>query len=154
MEFNVSARNPNFALKERLTAAAAEANKLFDDLPPNVDEQTLRNAVREYVRIRYLLEPQDLAESEYFQQLGETSLARGLGMPVETVRKTEFDSKCENTSSTQAKKILLVIALGKRLSISFKPDTTADITTISELCDETYRLLAERAETPKGKARE
>ena len=40
-----------------------------------------------------------------------------------------------------AKKILLIIALGKTLGIETDPERNADITTIAELADYIYEIL-------------
>ena len=65
-------------------------------------------------------------------------------MSIEAVRKNELDSKCEGTSSSMTKKILLTIALNKALEIDIDAETTADITTITELCDAVRAQLLQR----------
>ena len=106
-----------------------------------MDKDKLAQTLREYVRLRYLLEESDMQENDHFNYLGEVSLARGLGLSVDAVRKSELDSKCDGTSSTMAKKILLIIALGKTLGIETDPERNADITTIAELADYIYEIL-------------
>ena len=145
MEYNVSARNPNHALRKRVTDAATRADSLFESWDPREgDEHSFCETVREYVRLRYLLEPEDMLETEYLNHLGEASIARGIGVSIEQVRKNELDSKCEGTSSSMTKKILLTIALTKALEIDIDAETTADITTITELCDAVRAQLLQR----------
>ncbi len=136
MEYNVSARHPNNALKKRAVDAAIRADDLLkSSISQTRDDRSLCEIIKEYLRLRYLLEPKDMDETEYLNHLGETSIARGLGIPVEAVRKNELDSKCTGTSSSMAKKILLVIAINKALSIAIDAETTANMTTVTELCD-------------------
>lgn len=145
MEYNVSARNPNHALKKKVADAASRADSLFESWDPQGnDEHSLCETVKEYVRLRYLLEPEDMLETEHLNHLGEASIARSLGMSIEAVRKNELDSKCEGTSSSMTKKILLTIALNKALRIDIDAETTADITTITELCDAVRAQLLQR----------
>lgn len=145
MEYNVSARNPNHALKKRVTDAAAQADSLLESWDPHEsNEHSLCETVREYVRLRYLLEPEDMLETEYLNHLGEASIARGLGVSIEQVRRNELDSKCEGTSSSMTKKILLVIAINKALGIDIDAETTANVTTITELCDAVRAQLEQR----------
>ena len=145
MEYNISARKTNEELKERLQTAAKRADCALNSLlESDSSKDGVRRAVSEYVRIRYLLEPEDMV-SDALNYLGEASLSRGLGIPVEQVRKSELDSKCENTSSSMTKKILLVIALNKALGIDIDSTRTADIVTLSELCDEVFMLLERKS---------
>lgn len=145
MEYNTSAKGPDIALMNRLTAAAQKADDLLascDVKPMGCSE--LITVLKEYVRLRYLLEESDIQEDEHFGYLGEVSLARSLGMPVEMVRKTEMDSKCEGTSSSMTKKILLILSLGKALGIQTCPERNAEVTTVTELAEYVYELLQER----------
>ena len=142
MEYNTSAKGPNIELKNRLETSADKANELLTRCNvASMDKDKLAQTLREYVRLRYLLEESDMQENDHFNYLGEVSLARGLGLSVDAVRKSELDSKCEGTSSTMAKKILLIIALGKTLGIETDPERNADITTIAELADYIYEIL-------------
>ncbi len=147
MEYNISARNTDHLLKERINKAAESANALLAaTVREACDEAALCAALREYVRVRYLLGPHDLEESDHLNYLGELSLARSFDMSVEEIRRTELDAKCENTSSSMTKKILLVIALNQVLQIDISPEATAELTTIGELCQEAWRQLQGRSE--------
>ena len=146
MEYNTSAKGPNIELKNRLETSANEANELLlkhDVVAMSKDELT--QILREYVRLRYLLDESDMQENDHFNYLGEVSLARGLGLSVDAVRKSELDSKCEGTSSTMTKKILLIIALSRTLEIETDPERNADITTIDKLADYIYEILHRRS---------
>lgn len=144
MEYNISARETNEALKKRLQEAALHAETvLLSFVDADRTPEGVRAAVREYVRIRYLLEEGDLV-SDSLNYLGEASLARGLGMTIDQVRRSELDSKCENTSSSMTKKILLIIALNKVLGIDIDSDRTADIATLTELGDEVFFQLEKK----------
>lgn len=150
MEYNVSARKPDHALKERMRDAAARADALISAHPlKHADETTACEIVGEYLRIRYLLEPSDMRQTAYLNRLGEMSVARGLGISVEAVRKNELDSKCEGTSSSMTKKILLVIALNKALGIDIDADTTANIVTVADLCHAVRSQLALKSSDPE-----
>lgn len=141
MEYNISARKPNMELKQKLTEAAEQANSLMIGMDlSHMDFNDTRDALREYIRIRYLLEPSDMT-SDSLSYLGEASLSRSLGMPIEEIRASELDAKCENTSSSMTKKILLVIALNSVLGIDIDATATADIATVSELCEEVRQQL-------------
>lgn len=141
MEYNISARKPNMELKKKLAEAAEQANKLVSDIDfSHMDFDKTRDILREYIRIRYLLEPSDMI-SDSLNYLGEASLSRSLGMPIEEVRASELDAKCENTSSSMTKKILLVIALNSALGIDINAEATANIATVSELCEEVCHQL-------------
>ena len=146
MEYN-SARGVNTELRDRIQAAGKRADTLMAQTcagSPSFEE--LVEAVKEYTRIRYLLEPEDMKE-DAMRYLGELSLARGLGMPVEQVRRTELDTKCKDTSSEMTKKILLVISLNKALGINIDETQTAEITSISAIAEEAARqYLARRAD--------
>ena len=145
VEYNISARGRNEGLEARLTQAARCADALARDiLAQRGDADAVRCGVAEYVRLRYGLEPGDMGES--LNYLGEVSLARGLGMTVDEVRRSELDSKCENTSSSMTKKILLVIALNRALGVNIDPQQTAEIATVSALGDEVARQLATMGE--------
>lgn len=142
MEYNTSAKGPDLELKNRLEEAAREADRLLvERRATTASEEELVDILREYVRLRYLLKPGDICQEDNFNYLGELSLARSLGMSVDRVRKTELDSKCEGTSSSMTKKILLIIALGKALGISTDPESNAEITTISDLARELHERL-------------
>lgn len=146
MEYN-SARGVNTELRDRIQAAGKRADTLMAQTcagSPSFEE--LVEAVKEYTRIRYLLEPEDMKE-DAMRYLGELSLARGLGMPVEQVRRTELDTKCKDTSSEMTKKILLVISLNKALGINIDETQTAEITSMSAIAEEAARqYLARRAD--------
>ncbi|MBE6472315.1 MAG: hypothetical protein E7Z99_01855 [Coriobacteriaceae bacterium] len=146
MEYD-SARGINTELRDRIQAAGKRADALMAQTcagSPSFEELVV--AVKEYTRIRYLLEPEDMKE-DVMRYLGELSLARGLGMPVEQVRRTELDTKCKDTSSEMTKKILLVISLNKALGINIDETQTAEITSMSAIAEEAARqYLARRAD--------
>lgn len=153
MEYNTSAKGPNLELKKRLDEAARDADRLLIEKgAATADEEELVDILREYVRLRYLLKPGDISQEDGFNYLGELSLARSLDVPIDQVRKTELDSKCEGTSSSMTKKILLIIALGKALNVSTDPESNAEITTIDELARELYLgLRSGRADNDDSK---
>lgn len=144
MEYN-SARGVNVELRDRIQAAGKQADALMSKTcAGNPSFEELVAAVKEYTRIRYLLEPEDM-EHDAMRHLGELSLARGLGMSVDQVRKTELDSKCENTSSEMTKKILLVIALNKAMGINITDTQTAEITSMNAIAEEAARQYLARS---------
>lgn len=145
MEYNISARNTNTALKQKLAEAAEAADAVFAgvDLSHTSFENTY-DLIMSYIRIRYLLKEEDMA-SDSLNYLGEASLSRTLGKPIEEIRTSELDAKCENTSSSMTKKILLIIALNKALGIDIDADSTANIATVTELCAEVRRQLDARS---------
>lgn len=99
--------------------------------------------VRSYIRIRYLLEPEDeLVDS--LNVLGQMNLSRALGVPVPNLRNVDMEAKCGGTSAVMTKKILLIIALNRDLGISIASDDAADITRVSELAAKTYGLYSSR----------
>lgn len=137
VEYNTSAKGPNKVLMERIKQANEQANLLLaSELPIPSDKAALRTIIAKYVQIRYLLTDEDMQVTEHFNGLGEISLSRGLGLPVEVIRTSELDAKCQGTSSAMSKKILLVIALNKLLGITIDATTTADITTVTQLAHE------------------
>ena len=144
MEYN-SARGVNTALRDRVQRAGREADTLMTDvLSKNPGFDQLVETVKEYTRVRYLLEPEDMVHAA-MRHLGELSLARGLNMPIEKIRSSELDSKCKNTSSEMPKKILLVIALNKVMGINIDETQTAEITSLNEIACEAARQYLARS---------
>lgn len=96
--------------------------------------------LREYVRIKYRLEPEDMAEDE-LEALGRESVAR-----IAALGETGSDTSphCGSASSATHKKILLVLALGRDLAITIPPMESADAETLTALSECIARALARR----------
>ena len=96
--------------------------------------------LREYVRIKYRLEPEDMAEDE-LEALGRESVAR-----IAALGETGSDTSphCGSASSATHKKILRVLALGRDLAITIPPMESADAETLTALSECIARALARR----------
>ena len=62
--------------------------------------------VEKVVRAKYFLEDCAL-QSNYFNYLGELSIARMLGKDISEIKGIDLEAKCNGTSSVMTKKILL-----------------------------------------------
>ena len=96
--------------------------------------------LREYVRIKYRLEPEDMAEDD-LETLGKKSVAR-----IAALGETGSDTSphCGSASSATHKKILLVLALGRDLAVSIPPMESAEAETLPALSECIARALARK----------
>ncbi len=96
--------------------------------------------LREYVRIKYRLEPEDM-DADELEALGRRSVAR-----IAALGETGSDTSphCGSASSATHKKILLVLALGRDLSISIPPMESAETETLTALSECIARALARK----------
>lgn len=115
MEYNISARNTDHLLKEAHNKAAESANALLAATRAGSlrRSRALRSPARIRARPGTCWALTTWRKATHLNYLGELSLARSFDMSVEEIRRTELDAKCENTSSSMTKKILLVIALNR-----------------------------------------
>ncbi len=146
MEYNISPRSIDYDLKKRYQQADADAQQIAQRLRM-ISEDDLRvsdiyDGVKEIVRIKYFLDHDDMI-TDYFNGLGEISIARALGVDRSAVVGIDLEAKCNGTSSVMTKKILLIIFINRELGIEIDPHTAAEITNISQLATAIFVSLLE-----------
>lgn len=145
MEYNRSARQIDYEAKARYDAADRTAREICHRLTERarrgcLDRDETYNSLKRIVLTKYLLEPED-ATSDYFNALGEISIAKVLGTSVEEARGRDLEAKCNGTSSVMTKKILLMIFLQRELPIVIDDTTAVEMLTIAELADFIYSQM-------------
>ncbi|BDE96931.1 hypothetical protein [Raoultibacter timonensis] len=141
MEYNMGPGRRDRALEHRYETAEKEAKKIAKSLNsephPTFDE--FETAIRSYIRIRMLLEPEDeLPDS--LNVLGQMNLSRALGVSIPELSSIDMEAKCGGTSAVMTKKILLIMALNRDLDIYLTPEEAAETTKLSMLVERLYRL--------------
>lgn len=111
-------------------SAGMIAAKSYDELWSNLQR---------YVQSKYQLHKEDLA-LDGFNALGQMSVARSLGRTPTELEMIEMKSKCNGTSPSLTKKLLLFISLKRDIGLKLEPEETPDITKLSELA---LRICAE-----------
>ena len=99
--------------------AAAKADALLLTLDVRSSEKAQYELIKEFIRIRYLLKPEDMTD-ESFNYLGEASLARSIGIPLSEVFEKDTNSLCGSDSASMTKKLLLVKAANATLGIAIE----------------------------------
>jgi len=144
MEYNTSPRTIDYALKERYAQADLDAQQIAGKLrlipSGDVGMPEVYSSIAEIVRIKYFLAQDDMI-TDYFNGLGELSIAKALGMDRSAVAGIDLEAKCNGTSSVMTKKILLIIFLNKELDIGIDPHTSAEIVNLSQLATAVFDSL-------------
>jgi len=147
MEYNTTPKTIDRALEKRYQQADADARiiaKALASTPPNdVNQPNVYTAIREITRIKYLLDRKDMV-TDYFNGLGELSIAKALGKDRTAIAGIDLEAKCNGTSSVMTKKILLIIFLNNTLDIRIDPHTSAEITDIDRLSEIVFQALRDR----------
>ena len=148
LEYNINAKiGIDPAIKAKYDQADNKARLLLRNLSETsqerLNEAAIKSCITEVTRIKYFLDRENMT-SEYFNALGELSVAKRLGIDVSQVKGIDLEAKCNNTSSVMTKKILLVIFIGKELGIQIDADRASNAITISELSRLVYEQLEKR----------
>ena len=145
MEYNRSARHIDEEAKRRYDEADRVAKafcgslaKAWDGEPLGFDE--VAGYVRDITFTKYGLSPTD-ATSEYFNALGEISIAKSLGKSIDEIKGRDLEAKCNGASSVMTKKYLLVIFLNRELGISIDLEAAVDAITIPQMAELVYDAL-------------
>lgn len=127
----------------------AESIKQDDGLTP----ETLYIRLREYVLCKYLL-PENTRE-DGIKALARLSLEQAMTLDKRLIRELDQQTPCNHATSEATKKVLLLYALQKDLEIIPEPSVYSAATTLHELADVIYPLLAaKRAEARAQAAKE
>lgn len=101
----------------------------------------LYSALREYLRVKYLLLPEDMT-SDSFEVLGQRSLER-VSRLSEARSGTDISPHCGNVSSAIHKKILLLIAIRRDFGVEIEPHAGAACETVRQLSELMAQALQE-----------
>lgn len=128
-------------LQESRAAAEALLNQIKKTESPSREE--LRVLVDRYAKTRFMTE--DLTETEDIAALAAESIARIYKIPQEKLLETDKPSGCTYATSVADKKILLILSISKALGVRLKPEKSTKIRTLTQLSDELYEALKEKA---------
>lgn len=148
MEYNTSARGINYQLKAKYDAAEEVAHGYCLELLGKVNQgcctiEDVNATVEKVVRAKYFLEDCVL-QSNYFNYLGELSIARMLGKDISEIKGIDLEAKCNGTSSVMTKKILLFMFMNKELGIAISAEDAADSYTLQDLSILAFEQLSKR----------
>lgn len=130
------------AIFQRVSTAAWDARRwvlAFDRLECPTPESTLP-LVRNYVRDKFLLNPEDGAAEE-LMALADLSLRKILRLKKEGKLLGDISRGCGGASSLITKKVLLMKAVQEDFKITLTPAQSAAIQTLEQL---TGAILAQR----------
>lgn len=130
------------AIFQRVSTAAWDARRwvlVFDRLECPTQESTLP-LVRNYVRDKFLLNPEDGAAEE-LMALADLSLRKILRLKKEGKLLGDISRGCGGASSLITKKVLLMKAVQEDFKITLTPAQSAAIQTLEQL---TGAILAQR----------
>ena len=108
-----------------------------------VDESTIYQHVVAYIKYRFML-ADDKFWCDDIRQLSEYSIKKIMKLPKDEPLD-EISMSCTGASSSAERKVLLILALRKKLGISFDADESVDIETVTQLAQAITRKLAEKA---------
>jgi len=127
-------------MKREISAVEEQAGIVMDPLKFAATRGDVNLLVREYVKIRFSLEDEDL-DLNYFNALGQMSIARTTGMDPADVLVADLSVRCDGASSSMTKKILLLIAMNRELHLGISPEESVEITTLDALIDRVCGVL-------------
>ena len=148
MEYNTSARGINYQLKAKYDAAEEVAHGYCEELLDKVNQgcctiEDVNATVEKVVRAKYFLEDCVL-QSNYFNYLGELSIARMLGKDISEIKGIDLEAKCNGTSSVMTKKILLFMFMNKEMGIAISAEDAANSYTLQDLSILAFEQLSKR----------
>ena len=127
-------------MEHRLTQIEEESKTILKKLKQSKEPEDLDCLLRRYVQVRYQLEDEDLVLNS-FNSLGLASIARETGADLDAVISEDLNVRCDSASPALTKKILLIIALNRELSLGISPEEAAEITTVSALSKRLARSI-------------
>ena len=89
--------------------------------------------VRAYTLARFRLPEEE--KQEEIAALAAKSMARDMGVSIETLKSRDRAGGCDYTTSVTDKKILLILSLTRALGISLPPGRAPKIKTIAQLSE-------------------
>ena len=128
-------------LEENRSNADAHAAAILSEGP---DSRHLALHLREYVRCKYFLEPDDMTTEDIIL-LGNRGTERLADLRRSGLEFRDTSAGCTSVSSAVAKKALLILSLGKALGVSFDPDQVAEAATLSDIASLLQALLKEKS---------
>lgn len=105
---------------------------------PQMSERQFDEAVHEYMRCKFLLEPAECTTDDLLD-LSEISIQKMLLENDRSVKLSQASATCTDQSSTDVKKVLLSLSLQRALGISLSPEESARTETVSQLASTLYR---------------
>lgn len=127
-------------MRHKLSVAEEQAAAVMGQLKAASTRDEIVRFMREYVKIRFFLEDEDLA-LDTFNALGQMSIARMTGMDPAEVLTADLSVRCDGSSSAFTKKILLLIALNRELHLGISPEESVQVTRLSALIDRVVRIV-------------
>ena len=95
--------------------------------------------VPEIIWHKYLLEEKPKPEDD-ITELAIISTKRTLMLAEGNLDLADISAGCLEADTTDTKKILLILLLKRRLEVAIQPEMTAEIETVSQLCEKLYEL--------------
>lgn len=127
-------------MRDEISDSEARAKTIAAGILAAQTSEEAQALTREYVKTRYRIKDEDLS-LDSFNALGQISIARSTGVELEDISIAEMSSRCEGTSASMTKKILLMIELNRELGLGISPEEAADITTLSLLAKRVSRAV-------------
>lgn len=120
---------------ERLLASknAAAACLQCVKSTPALDYEFFRDCLRGYILEKYLLNEEEAAACATFDELVTLSIGKSMSLSGELVAELETAQNCGGATSSVVKKVLLLMAIQKDLSIELPEQRTAYIVTLDDL---------------------
>lgn len=103
------------------------------------DRGAFEEAVLEVVWHKFLLEQKPDPEDD-ITELAMVSTNRTLMLAEGNLDAADISAGCLEADTTDTKKILLILMLKRRLKVDLRPEMTAEIETVSQLCEKIYEL--------------
>lgn len=121
-------------LSETLKIYEKLANQEIDLLlAEELNPQSVHEHLMNYIRYRFML-VDEAFESDDISELSEFSLKKMLKLQRDE-DLDEISLTCTGVSSKSRKKVLLMLALGKKLGFKWDPAESASIETVTQLTD-------------------
>ena len=127
---------------ERILHARSAANTHLAALKGRSDltRQLVRAELRSYVFLRFTLQECDYPHAS-FEELAEASIAQTAKIAPELVKELDTTKDCMGSTSTMAKKVLLLRSIEKSLVIQLPAMRSAEVVTLDDLGDLVWDTL-------------
>lgn len=106
------------------------------------DVGLVRENLAGYIRCKFFLEPADMTGDD-IRVLSDAGTEKLASLRRGGLEFADKASGCTSAASSVIKKALLMLSLGRTLKLTFDPDVTAGIDTISELAELVCAMLRE-----------
>ncbi len=128
----------NKFLKNESSLADAAIERSRDALCVR-DRAEFEKAVPEIIWHKFLLQEKPKPEDD-ITELAMISTKRTLMLAEGNLALADISAGCLEADTTDTKKILLILMLKRRLGVAIQPEMTAEIETVSQLCEKLYEL--------------